>query len=244
MSKETGRWRPVHVRIWRHPGFVQMKESTQRLVFYLLTGPQTNRIGLFHFSIGTASEDLKLASETIRKGLDTVSTTLGWLYDEPSRVVYIPSWWRWNPPSNPKHLKGNLSDLGEVPPSSLVEAFARNLDTLPETLHETFIEGCRIRLASGMANQNLTSPVQKQKQNLRVPRGEAETGDVDGSTRRHEALLAAAREVCRVTNPKNGMEHLMDAFAFVSQGKNLGTPSEKQAALTEVLSELRMAGAL
>lgn len=94
-ADRAGRYRKLQVRIWRHQGFAGLRESAQRLALYLLTGPQTNRIGLFHFSVATASEDLNVSVETLRKGLTDVSVTFGWHFDADARVFYIPSWWRW-----------------------------------------------------------------------------------------------------------------------------------------------------
>jgi len=37
------------------------------LAFYLLTGPQTNRLGLYVFSIATAAEDLGTVSGSFTK---------------------------------------------------------------------------------------------------------------------------------------------------------------------------------
>lgn len=46
---DTGRYRRLYVRLWRHPGFVTLTADE-----YLLTGPQTNRIGIYTLSIAQA----------------------------------------------------------------------------------------------------------------------------------------------------------------------------------------------
>ena len=150
---DVGRYRKLFPRLWRDPDFRRLKPSTRELVLYLLSGPQTNSIGLFHFSVATAAEDLGVSVDTLRKGLADIGTTFDWRFDAEARVFYIPSWWRWNEPENPNVLKGNLKALSEIPPCGLVDAFSRNLETLPETLHETFIEGCTIRLSKRPPNQ-------------------------------------------------------------------------------------------
>ncbi len=86
---DVGRYRKVFTSIWIDPRFRELRESTRMLVFYLLSGPQTNRIGLYRFSVGTAAEDLGVSVETIRKGLADVTEMFGWLHDAGARVFYI-----------------------------------------------------------------------------------------------------------------------------------------------------------
>lgn len=153
----AGRYRKIYPRIWRDPGFRDLPETARILALYLLTGPQTNRVGVFMFSLATAAEDLKVGVETLRRRLADVSQTFGWLFDADARVLYIPSWWAWNPPENQNVLAGNLKDLHEVPPCALTEAFANNLEALPQTFHQTFTQGIAKRLRQ-------PSSKQKQKQ--------------------------------------------------------------------------------
>jgi hypothetical protein len=160
---DYGRYRKVFIRLWRHPGFLSLNEGERNLTLYLLTGPQTNRCGLYVLSIATAAEDLGTVSETITKRLARVCETFGWLFDKRSRVLFIPSWFRFNPPENVNVMKGSLKDLNEIPPCGLLDAFGQNLETLPETLRETFVEGLRQRLPKGMPNQE-----QYQEQNQKT----------------------------------------------------------------------------
>lgn len=72
-------------------------------------------------SIATAAEDLKSQPETLKRRLLNVCVTFGWQYDADARVIYIPSWWRWNPRENENVLKGNLKDLNDIPSRGLVD---------------------------------------------------------------------------------------------------------------------------
>jgi hypothetical protein len=150
---DVGRYRKLYARLWRHPGFVALTEGEKVLALYVLTGPQSNRLGLYVLSIATAAEDLGTTPETLKKRLLNVCQTFGWWFDGAARVVYIPSWFRWNVPENPNVMKGSMKDLNEIPPCGLVDKFGRNIETLPETLHETFLEGLRQRLPHGSPNQ-------------------------------------------------------------------------------------------
>jgi hypothetical protein len=171
---DVGRYRKAYPRIWRHPGFRALSETGQRLALYLLTGPQCNRIGLYCFSIATAAEDLNVGVETLRKRLADVQATFGWLYDADARVLFVPSWWRWNQPENPNVLSGNLKDLNEVPPCALLDAFAGNIATLDPDLHETFIKRLPLHIQRRSANQK-QEHYQDQEQENRASRGNERT---------------------------------------------------------------------
>jgi hypothetical protein len=63
----SDRYRKLYRRLWRHPGFLELSDGEKVLAFYLLTGPQTNRLGLYVFSIATAAEDLGTVSGSFTK---------------------------------------------------------------------------------------------------------------------------------------------------------------------------------
>lgn len=125
---DLGRYRKLFTRLWRHPGFVALTEGERNLALYLLTGPQTNRLGLYVLSLATAAEELGTTPETLKKRLDKVCLTFGWMFDAKARVTYIPSWWRWNPPENANVMKGSLKELNEIV-SSPTDLSSKNAPT-------------------------------------------------------------------------------------------------------------------
>ena len=215
MSDGPGRYRRVFPRLWRHPGFRSLSQAEQRVALYLLCGPQTNRIGLFHLSIATGAEDLELGLDTFKKALGKLSATFGWMFDAEARVFYIPSWWKFNQPDHEKVLRGNLKDLNEVPPCGLSHAFSINLGELKPELHECFVEA--IRKAHHKATRS-----QEQEQESRIRRQEQEqepcaSRGTDGNGHCSDHHLVIAREVLRTTNPDADIAHLVDTFAWVHQ---------------------------
>lgn len=207
---DVGRYRKIYPRLWRHPGFLALKPSARELVLYLLSGPQANAIGLFHFSVATAAEDLGIGADTLRKALSDIAVTFDWRFDADARVLYIPSWWRWNKPENDNVLKGNCKALSEIPSCGLVDAFASNTETLPETLRETFVECCRIRLPKRPPNQEQyqehLSGALKEQDLLRVQTEKTKNGS-DGNL-----LLPVAREVFKFIDRRAPMNDLVDTF--------------------------------
>lgn len=109
------------------------------MTIYLLTGPQTNRIGLFYISVVTAADDLNWTAIDTTARLKTVCAAFDWFFDALTSVVWIPSWWDWNTPTeNEKNMRGALSDLSDVPTTPLIIKFATHLTFVPESLHRLF----------------------------------------------------------------------------------------------------------
>jgi hypothetical protein len=213
---DVGRYRKVYARIWRHPGFVGLNDGEKALALYILSGPQTNRLGLYGFSIATAAEDLGNSPESLKKRLLKVTGTFGWPFDAVARVVYVPSWWKWNPPENANVLKGNLRDLNEIPPCALVDAFARNIETLPVTLRETFAEGLQQRLPKpSLTQEQYQGSVSgsSMKEPPALSRGISNVSD-----RSQEFKFASiAREAIKIGNPKGSIDGLIDTFQYVAR---------------------------
>lgn len=110
----AARFRKIDPRIWTDEKFRQLKAEEQRIALYILTA-QSNRIGLFSFSAGKAREDLDMSPQTFRKGFQKVCQTLNWEWDADARVLYLPTWWRYNQPENGNNVIGNLKDLDDLP---------------------------------------------------------------------------------------------------------------------------------
>jgi len=245
---DIGRYRRLYPRLWRHPGFVGLTKSGRELALYLLTGPQTNRLGIFHLSVATASEDLNVAVETIRKGLADVGATFGWTFDAAARVLYIPSWWKWNQPANANVLKGNLKDLNDIPPCGLLDAFAQNLETLDPTFHQTFVEGCRQRIPERPPNQEqYQKHFQKQEQEsgasrrgLRTKSPKTPEPTTGISLQATSPLVTLARETLKLTNPNNPIDELVDTCQWLLRQKNgSAARADVVAALNVALAERR-----
>ncbi len=128
-------------RIWRDEKFIQLQPDDKLLALYVLTA-QSNRIGLFRFSVGMAAEDLGFDTQTIEKRLTNVCDTMWWGYDPPSRTIWIPTWWVYNAPENPNVMTGCLQDLRDVPDTPLLQLFARNHVGLRGGTLDTFVAHC------------------------------------------------------------------------------------------------------
>jgi len=134
-------YRRIFVRFWRDEAVRRLNEKEKLVALYALTSAQTNRCGLFVFSVAMAEEELGLHG--VRHGvlhpLTVVCETLNWVYEEGSRVLWIPSWWRYNPPANRSAMTGYLKDLDELPQTPLLKRFMENTADIPPEMRGSFV---------------------------------------------------------------------------------------------------------
>jgi len=135
-APERRRYRKVYARLWLNPAFRRLTDGEKLVAIYLLSGPQTNRIGIYKLSLGAACDDLSCRKTRFLANLGSCCGAFGWFWDKPCSVLWIPSWWSFNPPAEKaNNFKGALTDLNDVPPSELIARFCNNLDDVPVSLH-------------------------------------------------------------------------------------------------------------
>ena len=158
------RYRKVDPRFWKDEKISGFTPDEKLVALYLFTA-QSNRIGIFSFSIGAAAEDVGTSSQTFAEHFASICSALNWEWDERCRVLYIPTWWKYNQPENANNVIGNLKDIDDVPSSNLVTKFVENLQYLRPDLHETFTQTLKERYAQHYPKR-LRSQEQKQDKNI------------------------------------------------------------------------------
>lgn len=143
-------YRKIDPRMWTDEAFAELEPVEKLIAIYCITA-QSNRCGLFRFSMAKAAEDTGVTPDSYDIAMGKVCHTLAWKYDNQRRVLYLPTWFKYNPPENPKHLEGCLKDLHDLPQTHLLEEFARNTEYIPPHCTEAF--GIAMQIA--MANQEL-----------------------------------------------------------------------------------------
>lgn len=159
------KYRKVDPRFWDDERMQKLEPSCKLVSLYLMTG-QSNRCGLFVFSMGLAVEHTGMNADSYRKAMAKVCDTLKWTYEEGTRVLYIPTWWKYNAPENEKHLIGCLKDLHDLPATPLLKEFWKNVKFLPEYAKKAFRGGKRIAIPIAMPYQEQE---QEQEQNSENP---------------------------------------------------------------------------
>jgi hypothetical protein len=167
------KYRKIDPRIWRDERFAVLTADEKLVAIYCLTA-QSNRCGLFVFSPAMAAEELGTSPHTFRERFGNVVSALRWRWDEGRRVLYFPTWWKYNPPENENVLRGNLKDLAALPETALIYEFCDNTAYLPEQLRETFLERMGERYPKPCRDQKQYQE-QYQKQEQEPPPGGGST---------------------------------------------------------------------
>lgn len=161
VRRERRHYRKIYTRIWSHPAFRALTDSEKVVALYLLSGPQTNRVGLYKLSIGAATDDLLSRKDRFLAKVATCFDKFGWVLDKTSSVLWIPSWWEWNPPGDKvNNFKGALTDLNDVPPTYLISCFCNNLDALSPVLHPLVKAWEKAHPSSNTVQNTVTNTVQ------------------------------------------------------------------------------------
>jgi hypothetical protein len=119
-------YRKVYTRIWADEKFLPLTDQEKLVALYCLTSAQTNRIGIYVFSCGTGFEEVGLRYDVFVKRFERVRHQMNWQYDEKTRVLYLPTWWRYNQPQNNDTVRGSLFDLYSLPKTPLIAMFGAN----------------------------------------------------------------------------------------------------------------------
>ena len=173
------RYRKIDPRFWTDERIAPLAADEKLIAIYCFTG-QANRIGLYCFSPGQATEETGLRAETFGKGFKRVRETLRLGWDEATRTLYLPTWWKYNCPENPNVLKACLADLHDLPRSPLLSQFSENVSHLPETFHQTFrttVKTFANGLGERMADQEQEQEQEQEKRGM--PATRAILGDAD-----------------------------------------------------------------
>jgi hypothetical protein len=134
------RYRKVDPRIWGDENFRPLSKEEKLVALYILSGDQTNPIGIFCFSQAKCAEDLDISLQDFDRIFSKVLKVFRWKFDRKRKVLYIPTWWKYNTPENPNVLKSFAPFIQGLPQTYLYKHFASNLRHLAETFHESFRE--------------------------------------------------------------------------------------------------------
>ncbi len=188
-----------------------------------------------------------MVPDTFRDRFREVSDTLHWPHDESARVLWLPRWWRYNLPANPKHLRGCLDDLHEVPDSPLIHTWAQTWDDL-EGLTKPFVDTLSKRFAQRMANGypngiGLVSPQEQEQEQEQEQDCVGDTVSTDGRKTEPDARQPALPEALGTPEAASAWERWLGSVA----ARGLEYPPEAQQAALErfaVLGPARFCAAI
>jgi hypothetical protein len=127
----AAKYRRIDPRFWRDEKVQKLRPLEKLIAMYCFTGPETNRVGIYPLSVALGAELTGLNKPEFVKSFVSVNKALSWQWDLSSRVIYLPTWWKYNQPENRSHLIGCLTDTHDVPSCGLMHMFFLNSSYLP-----------------------------------------------------------------------------------------------------------------
>ncbi len=203
----AAKYRKIDPRIWTDESFAQL-DSTEKLVALYAITSQSNRCGLFRFSPGRAAEETALDADSYATAFAKVCDRLRWKYDQKRRVLYLPTWWKYNPPENPKHLHGCLDDLHDLPQTTLLKDFAANDRFIPDHSKPEFSIAMQIAMANQEQKQELEQEQKKDSAGAEPPAAASKRSQRKEPTGPHHAFI---RHFCTRWQAKYGVPYAFNA---------------------------------
>lgn len=109
----------VNSKFWQDEKMIKLNAITKYVFLHLLSCPNRNIWGCFHFSKTTAIEETGLSKKKYLIAFDEL-VNLGIIeYDEDSRMLLIVNFLKHNPIENDNQVKGAISKLIDLPKSKL-----------------------------------------------------------------------------------------------------------------------------
>jgi hypothetical protein len=175
----AAKYRKFDPRTWDDEKFITLDEGEKLVFCYCTLNKEVNRCGLFVFSAHLGAEKIGTLPATFAKRFKKVRETFNWGWDDKVKVLYFPSWWKYNPPENENVLRGCLNDIRDLPKTPLIERFYGNFIHLLErfpNVSEIFAKH----------RANVTPNVTTQEQDLNTQEQEHTSGGENGTLKIHK----------------------------------------------------------
>jgi len=167
----AAKYRRIDPRIWNDEKFQKLSIEERLLTFWILTSSRINRCGFVLWSPGLASEETGIPRNRIDTVCDTVCDTVFWIRDPASKTIFLPTFFKYNPPDNLKAFQGALSDLHDVPATSLKSLLSKTkvylkpsfhhvIDTVCHTLSDTVCDTVSTRNSNSNSRKGVAAQLQ------------------------------------------------------------------------------------
>ena len=108
--------------MWGDEKFRMLPKAHRLSWIYLLTGPESNQVGLYRLSADKMADDLSERTASVRRSIDLLKIKGMVLYDEGSSLLWIPNWLVYNAPEGSNQAKGYLNAAKEFLPHKFAVA--------------------------------------------------------------------------------------------------------------------------
>ena len=128
-------YRKIDVRIWNDAKFQTLSDAAKLAFFLLLTHPNMTALGAMRGTPDGLAAELKDLREAFPEAFREVMAKDMAEYDENARLISLPNFVKYNPPTSP----------------NVVKAWANALEYLPECEQKTVVVQRAVAFAEGMS---------------------------------------------------------------------------------------------
>ena len=128
-------YRKIDVRIWNDAKFQTLSDAAKLAFFLLLTHPNMTALGAMRGTPDGLAAELKDLREAFPEAFREVMAKGMAEYDENARLIALPNFVKYNPPTSP----------------NVVKAWANALEYLPECELKTVVVQRAVAFAEGMS---------------------------------------------------------------------------------------------
>lgn len=140
------RYAKVSIKFWTDEKILSLSEKTKLLALYLLTSPHSNSLGLYYLPLQYVSADLGFGVKEVMEGIKELEKIQFCIYDENTRVVFLPNFLTYNSFQNVNQVKGAVAKLSELPDTVLFKEFRNILENFDDGIYSPLIEAVDNRL--------------------------------------------------------------------------------------------------
>ena len=136
----------IHDSIWSSLKRKKLSDTGKILYTYLLSCSHRNMIGLYYLPYAYAAADLDWSMDRVSKGFSELCAKCLIRYDDGYEMVFVSHFLEFNPLDNPKVESKASKVFEELPDSSVILDFMRDLEELPKR-YQTLIDTVSKRYA-------------------------------------------------------------------------------------------------
>ncbi len=118
-----GGYKAIYVRVWNDEKFLSLSDDGKLLWFYILTCPHRHMSGIFLLDQSYVLADLRWKPRRLRAAWSELVAGGLILYDENSRVLFIPNTLKYDPLQNENQAKHVVRHLAALPKTPLMAGF-------------------------------------------------------------------------------------------------------------------------
>lgn len=151
VKKNSQKTKYVHLHriIWHDDKFQFASDLCQLTFLHILTSPMGTHLGLFYAPIESLAAEKRKDIKDYKRGFEECITNGFIKYNEKYRVIYIPNYLRYNPPTSPNVVTSYGKLFEEVPNCDLKTEFFQDLKAFTEDFTEAFREAFSEAFAKG-----------------------------------------------------------------------------------------------